>query len=97
VDDARLTLNIARTAAFHAAVTNHAQVTESRAMRGKVDGAIIQADGREIRVRAGVVIMATGVWLRDWTGEREEKTLHIRPAKGVTSPFRGSRSATTAR
>ncbi|GAA0836363.1 MAG: FAD-dependent oxidoreductase [Cupriavidus sp.] len=87
VDDARLTLNIARTAAFHgAAVTNHARVTEiTRNAHGKVDGAIVQADGREIRVRAGAVIMATGVWLRDWTGRRkdEQKTLHIRPAKGV--------------
>ncbi|ABF12303.1 glycerol-3-phosphate dehydrogenase/oxidase [Cupriavidus metallidurans] len=87
VDDARLTLNIARTAAFHGAVvTNHALVTEiTRHASGKVDGAIIQADGREIRARADVVIMATGVWLRDWTGGRkgEQKTLNIRPAKGV--------------
>jgi len=87
VDDARLTLNIARTAAFHgAAVANHARVAEiTRDAHGKVDGAIVHADGREIRVRAGVVVMATGVWLRDWTGRRkgEDKTLHIRPAKGV--------------
>ena len=87
VDDARLTLDIARTAAFHGAtVTNHAQVMEiTRNAHDKVDGAIVHADGREIRVRAGAVIMATGVWLRDWTGRRkgEDKTLHIRPAKGV--------------
>ncbi|WP_064576653.1 glycerol-3-phosphate dehydrogenase/oxidase [Cupriavidus gilardii] len=87
VDDARLTLNIARTAAFHgAAVVNHARVAEiTRDRHGKVDGAIVQAGEREIRVRAGVVVMATGVWLRDWTGRKagEAKTLHIRPAKGV--------------
>ncbi|MBB3015449.1 glycerol-3-phosphate dehydrogenase/oxidase [Cupriavidus alkaliphilus] len=87
VDDARLTLNIARTAAFHgAAVVNHATVAEiTRDGHGKVDGAIVHAGEREIRVRAGVVIMATGVWLRDWTGRRkgEARTLHIRPAKGV--------------
>lgn len=87
VDDARLTLNIARTAAFHgAAVANHALVTEiTRNEQGKVDGAVIHADSREIRVRAGVVIMATGVWLRDWTGGKkgEQKALNIRPAKGV--------------
>lgn len=87
VDDARLTLNIARTAAFHgAAVVNHAKVVEiTRNGHGKVDGAIIHAGDREIRARAGVVVMATGVWLRDWTGRKkgEEKTLHIRPAKGV--------------
>lgn len=87
VDDARLTLNLARTAAFHgAAVANHAQVMEiTRNTHGKVDGAIVHADGRELRLRAGVVIMATGVWLRDWNGRKkgDEQTLHIRPAKGV--------------
>ncbi|KDP85848.1 FAD-dependent oxidoreductase [Cupriavidus basilensis] len=87
VDDARLTLNIARTAAFHgAAVVNHAKAVEiTRNDHGKVDGVIVHAGEREIRARAGVVIMATGVWLRDWTGRKkgEEKTLHIRPAKGV--------------
>ncbi|WP_028225506.1 glycerol-3-phosphate dehydrogenase/oxidase [Paraburkholderia ferrariae] len=87
VDDARLTLTLARTAAFHgAAVVNHAKVVElTRNGQGKVDGAIVQADGRERRVRAGVVIMATGVWLRDWSGARKGDTaaLQIRPAKGV--------------
>ena len=87
VDDARLTLNIARTAAFHgAAIVNHAKAVEiTRNAHGKVDGAVIQADGREIRARARVVIMATGVWLRDWDGRKkgDEKTLNVRPAKGV--------------
>jgi glycerol-3-phosphate dehydrogenase len=87
VDDARLTLTLARSAAFHgAAVVNHAKVAEvTRNERGNVDGVIVQADGREIRVRAGVVIMATGVWLRDWTGCKKGETapLQIRPAKGV--------------
>jgi glycerol-3-phosphate dehydrogenase len=87
VDDARLTLTLARTAAFHgAAVVNHAKVAEvTRSEQGKVDGVIVQADGREIRVRAGAVIMATGVWLRDWSGRRKGETapLQIRPAKGV--------------
>lgn len=87
VDDARLTLTLARTAAFHgAAVANHAKASDiTRDAAGKVDGAVIEADGREIRVRARVVIMATGVWLRDWAGLRKgaERSLHIRPAKGV--------------
>ncbi|QGZ56605.1 glycerol-3-phosphate dehydrogenase/oxidase [Paraburkholderia acidiphila] len=87
VDDARLTLTLARTAAFHgAAVANHAKVAEvTRSEQGNVDGVIVQADGREIRVRAGVVVMATGVWLRDWSGRRKGETapLQIRPAKGV--------------
>jgi len=87
VDDARLTLNIARTAAFHgAAVLNHTKAIEiTRDGHGMVDGVVVHADGREIRVRAGVVVMATGVWLRDWDGRKksDEKTLNVRPAKGV--------------
>ncbi|MCA3840784.1 glycerol-3-phosphate dehydrogenase/oxidase [Burkholderia sp.] len=87
VDDARLTLNLVRTAAFHgAAVANHARVVElTRDGHGKVDGAIVHADGRERRVRARVVVMATGVWLRDWTGARkgDSPALQVRPAKGV--------------
>lgn len=87
VDDARLTLAVARTAAFHGAtVINHAKATAvTRDTHGKVDGAVIQAGEREIRARARVVIMATGVWLRDWTGAKtgEQPALHVRPAKGV--------------
>jgi len=87
VDDARLTLNIVRTAVFHgAAAVNHTKAIEiTRDEQGKVDGLIAQAGEREIRVRARVVVMATGVWLRDWTGRRkgDDPTLHVRPAKGV--------------
>ncbi|CAB3717842.1 Glycerol-3-phosphate dehydrogenase 2 [Achromobacter deleyi] len=87
VDDARLTLAVARTAAFHgAAVLNHAKAVEvTRDAHGRVDGAIVQAGQTEIRVRAAVVVMATGVWLRDWNGSRKDdpQALHIRPAKGV--------------
>ena len=87
VDDARLTLALVRTAAFHGAtVTNHAEVIETtRDQYGKVNGGIVYADGREIRVKARVVIMATGVWLRDWSGLKkgESSPLNIRPAKGV--------------
>lgn len=87
VDDARLTLTLARTAAFHgAAIANHTKAVEiTRDTHGKVDGAVVHADGREIAVRARAVVMATGVWLRDWTGIRKgaDKKLEIRPAKGV--------------
>lgn len=87
VDDARLTLALVRTAAFHGAtVTNHAEVIETtRDQHGKVNGGIVYADSREIRVKARVVIMATGVWLRDWSGLKkgESSPLNIRPAKGV--------------
>lgn len=87
VDDARLTLNLARTAAFHgAAVINHAQAMEvTRNEQGRVDGLIVHADARELRVKARAVIMATGVWLRDWSGRKkgDDPALQIRPAKGV--------------
>lgn len=87
VDDARLTLAVARTAAFHGAtVINHAKAIEvTRNAQGKVDGVIVQAGQQEIRARAGVVIMATGVWLRDWSGAKrgDASALHVRPAKGV--------------
>ena len=88
VDDARLTLALARSAAFHgASVLNHAKVEEiTRTRIGAVDGAIVQTvEGREIRVRARTVILATGVWLRDWMGlgPNADKPLHVRPAKGV--------------
>jgi glycerol-3-phosphate dehydrogenase len=87
VDDARLTLAVARTAAFHgAAVVNHAKAVEiTRNGHGKVDGVVVQAGQREIRARAGAVVMATGVWLRDWNGAKkgDESALQVRPAKGV--------------
>lgn len=86
VDDARLTLTLARSAAFYGAtVLNHAQVTQITRTSCKVDGAVIHTAGREIRVRAKAVVMATGVWLRDWMGHGEDqpKQLHVRPAKGV--------------
>lgn len=87
VDDARLTLAVARSAAFHGAtVLNHARAVEvTRNEHGKVDGVIVQAGQREIRARAAAVIMATGVWLRDWSGAKkgDAPALHIRPAKGV--------------
>ena len=87
VDDARLTLAVARSAAFHGAVVlNHAKAIEvTRNEHGKVDGVVVQAGEQEIRARAGVVVMATGVWLRDWSGAKkgDAPAMHIRPAKGV--------------
>lgn len=87
VDDARLTLAAARTAAFHgAAILNHARVAElTRTVSGTVDGALVHtAEGREFRVRAKAVVMATGVWLRDGIGRGDDNMpLRVRPAKGV--------------
>ena len=86
VDDARLTLALARSAAHHgAAILNHARVMALTRNGGRADGAVVEtASGREIRVRAKAVVMATGVWMRDWMGASDdERPLHVRPAKGV--------------
>jgi glycerol-3-phosphate dehydrogenase len=84
-DDARLTLDVVRTAVFHGAVAlNGAEVTELTRQSGKVSGAVAHIDGEEITVRAQSVVNATGVWLRDWTGAKSTTvTPNIRPAKGV--------------
>ena len=87
-DDARLTLAVVRTAVLdHAAVAvNHANVTGLlRSRAGRVVGARVGVDGREIEVRASVVVNATGVW-SDHFGRLEYgegRAATIRPAKGV--------------
>lgn len=87
VDDARLTLALARSAAyFGATILNHTKVTQMVRRENKVVGVVaVTSDGREIAVESKSVIMATGVWLRDWSGaaNESEKKIHIRPAKGV--------------
>ena len=98
-DDARLTLAVARTAADHgAAVANHAPVAElTRDGRGRIDGAVLGPsdvaggpDTAGLRVRAGVVVNASGGWADEVRGLGEG--VHpdsLRPAKGVhiTLPF----------
>lgn len=85
-DDARLTMNIARTAAFYGAtVLNGAKVTEVTRSGGRVSGAVVRTgDDEEVNVRAKTVVNATGVWLRDWSGAGAGADVpSIRPAKGV--------------
>lgn len=84
-DDARLTFAIARSAAAHgAAIANYAEATAITRKQGLANGAVIHVDGREITVRAKVVVMATGSWLRDWNGAAPDADAPtIRPAKGV--------------
>lgn len=84
-DDARLTLALVRTAALHGAtVLNGIRVAEVTRSGGRVDGVIAETEDREVRVRAKAVVVATGVWLRDWTGTTSETPApSIRPAKGV--------------
>jgi glycerol-3-phosphate dehydrogenase len=86
-DDARLTLTIARTAAEeHGAVcVNHASVVDLlRAGGRRVSGAVVEADGRRIEVRAKVVVNATGVWADQVrTLDEGHDPDSIRPAKGI--------------
>jgi len=82
-DDARLTLAVVRTAVLdHRAVAaNHVAVTGLLSgTGGRVAGASLRADGRELEVRASVVVNAAGVWADALVGEGPAT---IRPAKGV--------------
>src|SRR5262245_3928095 len=93
-DDARLTLAVARTAAldFGATVVNHAAVTGIlKDGTGRVAGAVVDTGGtaaggtgRQIEVRARIVINATGVWADDVRALDEgTHPRSIRPAKGI--------------
>jgi len=86
VDDARLCLAVAQTAAKHgAAVANRCGVVElSKGADGMVCGAVVEADGRRIAVRASAVVNATGVWADEVRALDEGSDPDsIRPAKGV--------------
>ncbi len=83
-DDARLTLELVRTAAldYGAVAVNHCAVVQlSKDARGHVDGVVL-ADGT--RVAAAAVVNATGVWA-DQVRALDEGTdpRSIRPAKGI--------------
>ena len=87
VDDARLTLTLARTAAidFGAAVANRSGlVGVEKDSTGRVEAATVEADGRQITVRCAAIVNATGVWADD-VRALDEGTHpdSIRPAKGI--------------
>lgn len=82
-DDARLTLAVVRTAVLdHRAVAaNHVPVTGVLTGHGgRVTGASVRVDGRDLEVRASVVVNAAGVWADELAGDGPGL---IRPAKGV--------------
>ncbi|GAB2590108.1 glycerol-3-phosphate dehydrogenase/oxidase [Kribbella endophytica] len=87
VDDARHTMELARTAASYGAhVANRVKVTGFLRQGERVTG--VQAkdleSGREFEVRAKQVINATGVWTDDtqaMVGERGQ--YHVRASKGI--------------
>ncbi len=90
-DDARLTMEVVKTAADYGAICcNYAEVTKfvytASATGRKLVGAIVQdrIAGRDYEVRARVVVNATGPWvdlLRESDQSRQGKRLHL--TKGV--------------
>jgi glycerol-3-phosphate dehydrogenase len=86
-DDARLTLTLARTASIdHGAVVANGVrlVRVNKDVRGRVNGARVEADGVEIDVSCRAIINATGVWADDVRALDEGTHPHsIRPAKGI--------------
>ncbi|HYH49208.1 MAG TPA: glycerol-3-phosphate dehydrogenase/oxidase [Acidimicrobiia bacterium] len=87
VDDARLTLTVAKTAASLGAVTvNRVEATGLLRESGRVGGAVLsdRLTGRQIEARAAVVVNAAGVWADELRAMDEgTNPRSIRPAKGV--------------
>ena len=90
-DDARLTLTLARTAAFEygAVVANYIPVMRlTTGDDGSVNGVVVRPvpddEAAELPIRARVVVNASGVWADAVRALEEGKDPHaIRPAKGV--------------
>jgi glycerol-3-phosphate dehydrogenase len=87
VDDARLTLLTAKAAHLHGAVmVNHARVVGLMKAGGRVVGAHVvdEVSGREVAVRAKIVVNAAGVWVDGVRGMDEQACQPmIRPTKGI--------------
>jgi len=87
VDDARLTLTTAKAAHIHGALlANYARVVGLLKAGGRVVGAqvIDERTGREIEVRARVVINASGVWVDEVCAlDEHSKSQMTRPTKGI--------------
>jgi glycerol-3-phosphate dehydrogenase len=87
VDDARHTMELARTAASYGAhVANRVKVTGFLRQGERVTGVMAKdlESGREFEVRAKQVVNATGVWTDDtqaMVGERGQ--YHVRASKGI--------------
>jgi glycerol-3-phosphate dehydrogenase len=95
-DDARLTIEVARTAhAYGAQLANHAKVTGLLGA-GRVTGAAVtdELTGQRFEVRARAVVNAAGVWAAEVAGPRAGVTLS--PSKGVHLVFAPGAVRTTA-
>lgn len=96
-DDARLTLEVGRTAAaFGALVANHAPV-EALLGEGRVTGARVTdgMTGESFEVRARLTVNAAGVWAEHVQGLASASPRRIVPSKGVHLVFRPGAVATT--
>jgi glycerol-3-phosphate dehydrogenase len=100
-DDARLVVALARTAAAHGARV----VTRARALSVDGEGALVvdERTGACLRIRAGAVVNATGVWADTLSGGaalRPSKGSHVvlraaalgHPAAAMTVPVPGQRN-----
>ena len=85
-DDSRLCITVARTAAdLGAVLVNRAAATGLRKDgSGRITGATVVVDGREIEVRARSIVSATGVWADEMASlDDPAHRPMIRPAKGI--------------
>ena len=87
IDDARHTMELARTAASYGAlVANRVRVVGFLRQGERVTGvrALDLATGRELEVRARQVVNATGVWTDDTQALIAERgQFHVRASKGI--------------
>jgi glycerol-3-phosphate dehydrogenase len=105
-DDARLTIEVARTAhAYGARLANHARVTALLG-EGRVTGAAVtdELTGGRFEVRATVVVNATGVWAAEVAAlagrtagpDGAAPAISLSPSKGVHLVFAPGAVQTTA-
>ena len=99
MDDARLTIEVARAAhAAGARLANHARVTALLG-DGRVTGAAVtdEMTGQAFEVRARTVVNATGIWAERVTElAGGSGGVHLRPSKGVHLVFAPGAVRTTA-
>ena len=87
VDDARLSLTVARTAAieYGAVTVNGVELIGiQKDSNGRVNSALVRTDGQDITVRCQAIVNATGVWSDEVRAIDEgQHPDSIRPAKGI--------------